>query len=63
MDNSYCIDNINLTLAGGVPYDRLAYIKMKVYPCVNKTENNFYCKPQEEIDYYLSAGYFSILDQ
>ena len=61
LNNSYCIDNINLTLAGGLSYDRLAYIKMGVYPCINKTENNFYCKSQKEIDYFLSAGFFSIL--
>ena len=61
LNNSYCIDDINLTLAGGFSYDRLAYIIIKVYPCVNKTENNFKCKSQEEIDYYLSNGYFSIL--
>ena len=61
LSNSYCIDDIDLTLAGGVSYERLAYIKISVYPCVNKTENNFKCKSQKEIDYFLSSGYFSIL--
>ena len=60
-NDSYCINDFNLTLAGGVTYDRLAYIKIKVYPCVNKSENNFFCKSQKEIDYYLSTGIFSIL--
>ena len=61
LNDSYCIDDMNLTLAGSFAYERLSYIRMKVYPCVNKTENNFYCKSQEEIDYFLSNGYFSIL--
>ena len=39
----------------------MSYIRIKIFPCKNSTENNNHCKSQEEIDYYLSSGYFSIL--
>jgi len=42
LDNSYCLKdtNFNLTLAGGYKYDRMTYIRIRIYPCVNSTENN-----------------------
>ena len=63
LDNSYCLKdgNFNLTLAGGYKYDRMTYLRIRIYPCVNSTENNFHCKPQEVIDRYLSSGFFSII--
>ena len=63
LKNSYCLKNFNynLTLSGGFKYEKMSYIRIKVFPCVNSTENNNHCKSQEEIDYYLSSGYFSIL--
>ena len=61
LNNSYCLDDFNLTLAGGFKYDRMSYIRIKIIPCVNKTENNFTCKSREEIDYYLTGGYISVL--
>ena len=50
-----------MTLAGGYKYEKMSYIIIKIVPCVNSTENNNSCKPQEEIDYYLTSGYFSII--
>jgi len=61
LNNSYCLKDYNLTLAGGYKYERMSYFRIKLYPCLNSTENNFKCKPQEEIDRYLKGGYFSIL--
>ena len=61
LSNSYCLKDLNLTLKGGYNYDRMNYIKINIYPCVNKTRNNNYCRPQKEIDKYLSSSYFSIL--
>ena len=61
LNNSYCLDDFNLTLSGGYKYDRMSYIRIKIIPCVNKTENNYTCKSREEIDYYLTGGYLSIL--
>jgi hypothetical protein len=48
-------------LEGGLKYDRISYIRINIYPCVNNTENNNHCLPQNEIDHYLSSTYFSIL--
>jgi hypothetical protein len=61
LNNSYCLDNINVTLKGGFKYDRISYIRLSIYPCVNSTDNNNHCKPQEIIDAHLSGAYFSIL--
>jgi len=61
--NSYCLKDFNfsLTFAGGYKYERMAYIRVRAYPCVNSTKNNNGCKSQEEIDFYLTSGYFSIV--
>jgi hypothetical protein len=63
LNNSYCLKKFdyNLTLAGGYKYERFSYIRIRIYPCVNSSENNNSCKSQEEIDRYMSSGYFSII--
>ena len=63
LNNSYCLKdfNYNLTFAGGFKYERMSYIRIKIFPCKNTTENNNHCKPQEELDSYMTSGYFSIL--
>ena len=61
--NSYCLKDFdyNLTFQGGFKYEKMSYIRIKIYPCKNTTKNNNQCKPQQEIDKYLTSGYFSIL--
>jgi hypothetical protein len=61
--NSYCLKDFdyNLTFAGGFKYEKMTYIRIKIFPCKNSTENNNHCKPQEILDKYLTATYFSIL--
>ena len=61
--NTYCLKDFNFSLvfAGGYKYERMTYIRIRIYPCVNSTKNNNGCKSQEEIDFYLSSGYFSIV--
>ena len=61
LNNSYCLNNFNLTLSGNFKYDRLSYIKINIYPCVNTTENNNHCKPQEIINTFLSGTFISVL--
>ena len=63
LSNSYCLKDFNydLTFAGGYKYERFTFIRIRIYPCVNGTDNNDSCKPQEEIDKYMSSGYFSII--
>ena len=61
LNNSYCLKDFNLTLEGGTKYNVMSYIKINLYPCVNKTENNNYCKPKNIIDEHLTSTYFSIL--
>ena len=61
--NSYCLKDFdyNLTFQGGFKYEKMSYVRIKIFPCKNSTENNNRCKPQKEIDNYLTSGYFSIL--
>ena len=61
LNNSYCINDLNLTLAGNFKYDKLSYIKIEIYPCMNTTENNNHCKPKEVINEFLSTTFISIL--
>ena len=61
LNNSYCINDLDLTLSGNFKFDKLSYIQINIYPCVNKTENNNRCKPKEVIDEYLSGTFVSIL--
>ena len=60
LNNSYCLTDINFTLVGGSKYEKSSFIQIKIHPCVNKTENNNNCKPQNIIDSYLNAGYYSM---
>lgn len=61
LNNSYCLQDYNLTLAGGFKYDKFSYIRIKIQPCINTTENNYHCKPQDVIDSHLSSAYFSLI--
>ena len=61
LNNSYCLKDFNVTLSGGIKFNKMAYIRINIYPCVNSSENNNHCKPQDEINYYLTSNYFSIL--
>ena len=61
LNNSYCLKKFNLTLKGGYKYSKMSYLRIRIYPCINTTENKHHCKPQEVIDAYLKGGYFSLL--
>ena len=61
LNNSYCINDINLTLSRGFKLNRVSYIKIGIYACVNTTENNNHCKPKEVIDKHISGTFFSLL--
>ena len=61
LNNSYCLDSFNLTLIGSSKYEKMSYIKINIYPCVNNSENNNHCKPKNIIDTYLNSTYFSVL--
>ena len=61
LNNSYCLKNYNLTLFGGYNYEKMSFLRIIIYPCINSTENNNHCKPKEIIETYLKGGHFSIL--
>ena len=60
LDNSYCLNDYNLTLMGGFKYDKFSYMRIEILPCKNTSGNNS-CKPQQVIDSYLSSAYFSMM--
>ena len=60
LDNSYCLNDYNLTLMGGFKYDKFSYMRIEILPCKN-TSGNYSCKPQQVIDSYLSSAYFSMM--
>ena len=62
LNNSYCLKDFNFSLKGGYKYDKFSFLRIKLYPCVNNTnENHNNCETQETIDKYLKGGSFSIL--
>lgn len=61
LNNSYCIKELNLTLVGDFKFNKMSYIKLEIYPCLNTTENNNHCKSKEIIKSYLSGTFISIL--
>jgi len=63
LSNSYCLKNFdyNITLVGGFKYEQMSYIRIKIFPCKNKTENNNHCKSQEVLRSKMTSSYFSIL--
>ena len=61
LNNSYCLKDYNLTLFGGIKNDKISYFQIKIFPCINSTQNNNHCRPQKEIDEFLTSGSFSIL--
>ena len=63
LSNSYCLKDFNLTLAGGYKFNRFSYLRIRIFPCVNTSDNNNHCKPQDTIDYYLKGGYFSMISK
>ena len=61
LNDSYCINDINLILSRGFKNDRISYIKIGIHACANTTENNYHCKPKEVIDKHISGTFFSLL--
>ena len=61
LNDSYCLQDINITLKGDFQFNEMSYLKINIYPCINSTNNNYKCKPQNVIDEYLELSYFSIL--
>ena len=60
LDNSYCLGDYNFTLSGGFKYEEISYIRIEIKPCVNSSDNNNHCQPQNIIDSHLTSAYFSM---
>ena len=53
LSSLYCPKKLEDTLMGHFSYDVYSYLYVEFFPCINSTENNNHCKPEEEIDFYL----------
>ena len=42
-------------------YEQISYIRIKIFPCKNNSENNNHCKPQEVLRNKMTSSYFLIL--
>ena len=61
LNNSYCLlDYDDIFLKGGYKYNEIGYIYINIYPCVNNSNNNNNCKPQNVIDKFFNNTHFSI---
>lgn len=60
LNNSYCIENLDIDLIGGKFYNNCSFIEIQILQCTNSSDNNNICKPQEKIDDTLEDGHFSI---
>ena len=60
LNNLYCFKNINHILKGHYIYDEYSLYSISIFPCVNKTENNYSCKSKEEIENKIENSLFSV---
>jgi hypothetical protein len=60
LNNYYCIENLDIDLIGGKNYKNFSFIEIQIYQCINNSDNNSICKPQEIIDDTLENGHLSI---
>ena len=57
IDQLYCISNINHTLQGHSTDDVYSYFHISFFPCMNDSNNDYHCQPQEIIDNYLTRTF------
>jgi hypothetical protein len=50
----------NVSLAGNWGEDNFNYISIQVTPCKNSTESDIICRTKDEIQTYLSGGFFVV---
>ena len=51
---------MNETLFGHFIYDEYSFFNIKLFPCINTTENNNHCFFPEIIDYYLKGAFLTM---
>ena len=64
LNNSYCVKDIDLILAGYSYLERFSYINLQIRPCVNYTKDGRPCKDYNSILKFLASNYieFKIQD-
>ena len=60
LNNSFCLKDANITLKGGLTFNEMSYIKINIYPCINNSNNNNHCLPQNIINDFFESANFSI---
>lgn len=57
IENLHCVPALDQLLQGHLTYDVYSYFKVRFFPCVNSTQNNFTCKPLSVIKKYLTRTF------
>jgi len=57
LDNLYCIENVQETLAGYSSLELYSYYYIAIIPCVEQNYKGEKCKPIEDVTKYLSQTY------
>ena len=60
LNNLYCLNKSIYQLEGEFKREVFSYIKINFSKCVNSSENNFTCKPLNEINEHLSGGFLGM---
>ena len=56
--NSFCLPETKLMISGGYSQPKISKLNINLEPCKNSSENNFSCKPIEEIKTFLNGKFF-----
>ena len=60
LNNIYCLNKSIYQFEGEFKKEIYSFIRLNFSKCVNSTENNFTCKPLNEINEYLSGGFLGM---
>ena len=59
VETMYCVSNFTYRIEGTFLHDKYSFLMFDFYECNNKT-NNYTCKSQDEIDYYLNGTFVAV---
>lgn len=57
IEKLHCVPALDQLLQGHLTYDIYSYFKVRFFPCVNSTLNNYTCKPLSVIKKYLTRTF------
>ena len=61
LDERFCYEWDEVELLASYYAEEYRYIDIELWPCVNSTNNPVTCRPQDDIDEFISSSYFEVL--